>query len=198
MHSRLRRPKATVIARPQPSLVCVGHDLRPERLGVARKNRVRVLGDLVGDERRVHPAHHDRHPPRPVLGGDLVGATRRKRLDVDGDQVGRLVVVDLVDAVVDQPAVDAWRGQPGQDAEGQRLHARLIDEPLAVVQAAERRLDEGYLHGPIIHPIVRSYSAELALFTLRIDSISPGSTRRFRPWRWASGTLRRHCPRARM
>ncbi len=145
-NSRLGNPERAIVARSQPSLVRVGNHLRPERLAVTGIDGVRVLGHLVGEECRVHPAHHHRHLPRPVFGGDLVGAARGECFDVDGDQVGWLIVVDLVDAVIEQAAVHARRGQSRQDTQRQRLHAPFVDEPFAVVQAAKRRFDEGHLH----------------------------------------------------
>ena len=145
-HPRLGDPQRAIVALPQPPLVRVGHHLWPERLAVACEDSVRVLGYLVGDECRVHPAHHHRHPARAKFGGDLIGAARGECLDIDGNQIGRLVVVDFIDAVVEQPTIDARRSQSGQDPEGERLHARLVDEPFAVIQAAERRLDEGHQH----------------------------------------------------
>ena len=56
--------------------------------------RVGVLERLVGGERGVEPADHDRLAPSPELVGDLVRARRLVRHAGQADEVARLVEVD--------------------------------------------------------------------------------------------------------
>lgn len=144
----LRRADRGVVPRAEPPVVRVRDHLGPERLGVAREDRVGVAGDLVGDQRRVHAPHHDRDAPGPVLRGDLVRAAGGEGLHGDRDEIGRLVVVDPVDAVVEELDVDPGRRQAGQDAELERLHPGLVDERRAVGQTTQRGLDECDPHAP--------------------------------------------------
>ena len=69
-------------------------------------------------------------------------AARGECLDVDRDEVGWLIVVDLVDAVVEQAAVHARGRKRVQHAQREGLHAPLVHEAFTVIQAAERWLDD--------------------------------------------------------
>jgi hypothetical protein len=144
--ARLRHAAGAVVAGGQAAVVRVAHHLRPHGLRVAGHQRVGVLGDLLGQQRGVHPAHDHGDAALAVGGGDLVGAPGGEGLDGDRDEVGRGVGVERVDAVVEQGEVDAVRRQPGQQAERERLHARLVDEALVMRRAAQRRLDERDVH----------------------------------------------------
>ncbi len=126
----------------------VRDDLGPERLAVTREHGVGVLRNLVRDQRRVHPAHDHRHASGAVLGCDLVRPAGRERLDGDRHEVGRLVVVDPVNPVVEELDVHAGWRQAGQERELEGLHPGRVDEGRAVREAPEGGLDERDSHAP--------------------------------------------------
>ena len=105
-----------------------------------------MFGGFSGQQGGVHAAQDDRHAALAKGGADLVGAPGGEGFDADGDQVGRLVVGDRFQAVIVQRELHIRRGQRGQHAQRQRLHARLVHEQ-AVFQAANIGTDEGDLHG---------------------------------------------------
>ncbi len=143
--ARLRGPDGRVVARLQPALVGIGHDLCPTRLGVARVDGVGMRGDLVRQRRGVDAAHDHGHAAGAELVGDLVGAAGGEGFDRDAHEVRGLVVVDDVDTVVPEAHVDAGRRQPGDDAQVEGLHAPLVHER-PVRPPTQRGLDQGDLH----------------------------------------------------
>ena len=66
----------------------------------SRHHRVGVPGRLVGQQRGMDAADHDRHAPCPQLVGDRVGPQRRAGDGRDAHQVGVEVEVQRLDAFV--------------------------------------------------------------------------------------------------
>ncbi len=96
-------------------------------------------------------SHHHRHTSLPVLGADLVGAPRGERLHRDADEIGWIVVVDLLEPVVVHLHVDTRWGECGDHSEGEWLHPPTF-VVLPVGEPAKRRLDECDLHQPAPSP----------------------------------------------
>jgi hypothetical protein len=144
--ARLGNPGDPRVARLQLTRVCIRHNLRPNGLGVTGDHTVSMFRHLIGDQGGMHPTHHQRHLAGAVFGGDLIGPAGGEGFNVDGHQIGGFVVINFVHAVIEQAAVHARRGQPGQDAQGEGFHAGFVNEALALSQAAQGGLNKGDLH----------------------------------------------------
>ena len=90
-------------------------------------------------------AHNNWDTSLAILSRNLVGATSGVDFDTDGDQVRRLVVRNLLHAIVVQHAFDVGRREAGQDAQTERLHPCFVHVQ-AVILAADIRHDEGDFH----------------------------------------------------
>ena len=153
--SRLSHAYLRVVDRLQPVVTGVINHFRPAEFSVANIDGVRVRGTLLGKQGRMGAAKNDGNPAGPVFGSDLVGASGGVDLDADGDQVRRLIIGDLFHAIVEQHTIDIGRSQPGEDAQTERFHPRLIDIE-AVLLAADVRHNEGDFH--VGAPATRGFS----------------------------------------
>jgi hypothetical protein len=145
----------------QPSAACIGDDAGPQRLGVAGEDAVGELLRLVRNERDVVAAEDDGDTAAVIFGGDLVGALGGVRLHGDGDEVGRVVEANRLDALVEVGDLHVVRSEPRQRGDGQRLHLPGAHVLLRAL-APDLRRDEGdfhaesgSLHGSISHGIGR-------------------------------------------
>jgi hypothetical protein len=152
-HARSRGDPA-VVAPLQPPVRRVLEQAAPHALRVPRDDGVRVLERLVGQMRRMIAAHDDLPAAAPELGGDRVRAARGVRLDGDRHEVGRRVVVDQLEPVVEQFALVRRRREPGEHGDRQGLHLPRADvAPSRLL--ADRRVDERDL----LHAAVTSLAA---------------------------------------
>ena len=123
----------------------LGSGMIRETLGLPHDNGFRVLGHLVGAERCMKAAHHDRDRPFSVLAGDLVGSHRRIRLDAQCHQVRRLIVRNLLKPVVVKHALHIGRCEARQHAQAEWFHAGLVHIQ-AVVLAADVGESAGFAY----------------------------------------------------
>ena len=78
----------------------IGEELRPGVLAGAEEDRVGVRGRLVRQRRHVQSAKRDVRAPPPVVIGDAIGAVRRRDVDLNHDEVRRVVQVERLDVLV--------------------------------------------------------------------------------------------------
>ncbi len=144
MPASVRRARPS-IARLQAALAGVVEQLRPDRLGIADDDGVRLALRFLRQQRDVIAAEYNGHAAGTEGAGDLVGAQGREGLDADGDKVGRLVEGDVLHTVVVKTHLDIGRRQTGEQRHRQRLHLPGAHVGL-VFLAADRRIDEGEAH----------------------------------------------------
>ena len=130
----------------QPAMARVVEHARPEQLGLADDHGLGMLRDLVGAQRGVKTAHHDRHAAPPVFGRDLVGALGGVGLDADGDEIGGRVERDRLHAIVVEAELDVFWREAGERRGGQRLHLPGADVGAVAAMAADARMDECDFH----------------------------------------------------
>ena len=121
----------------------VREELREGLLAGPEEHRVGVRRRLVGQRRHVQAAERDEDAFRPVVVGDAVGAARVGDVDLDDDEVGRVVGVERRDVLVHQhrlvvgPEIGRERGQ------AERREQRVFDRtPVRAGGLGQRRQDE--------------------------------------------------------
>jgi hypothetical protein len=140
-----RRAARLTVASLQAPVARVVDDLRPELLRFAADDGFRVTCHFVRAKRRVEAAHHDRHAPLAVFGGDLVGAPGGVSLDTQRDQIAWLVERNGLHPVVVKTHLDVFGRQAGHRRGGQRLHLPGADVALAR-SAPDAGMDDGQTH----------------------------------------------------
>ena len=121
--------------RPLPRLVAAGgapatevtQEPRPGILPGAEENGVGVLNGFLGKRRDMESAQRDEGSAAAVMIGDGVGASRAGGVDLDGDQVGRVIESDGLHVLVDQGYRVVWGKVAGQSGESERREQRVLD-----------------------------------------------------------------------
>ncbi len=97
-----------------------------------------VLG-LVREQGHVDAPETDRHTPVPVHVRDLVGPPGAEGVHGDGDEIGRFLAGDVLHPVVQETDRVRLGSQSGKHAQGERLHAAVVD-----VVLLDNRPDVGF------------------------------------------------------
>ena len=93
--SRLRAIHALGTAAPE-----IGQEARPGVLAGPEEDRVGVRSGFVGQRRHVQPAERDIGASGAVVIGEAIRAVRRRDVDLDHHQVGRIVEIERLDVLV--------------------------------------------------------------------------------------------------
>ena len=140
------------VARLRCARLKVLEKLRPDILTGTEEDRVGVGRGFVGERRHVQASQADKRPPCPVVVGQGVGPPRRRDIDLDRDDIGRVVEVQRLHVIVFEARVPVVGEIRGQCRQPQRWEEAVLDGPeergLRFGERGEDKLD--------VHLIIQS------------------------------------------
>ena len=115
-----------VVARLQLAVGKITQQLRPGIFGVADDDGIGVRLGVVGNERYVRPAEHDRDAALPKMIGQFISAHRRAGDDGQPNEVGIKIKRHIGNAFIEQLQINGnfRRNQRRQRGQRQRLVAQ--------------------------------------------------------------------------